>query len=91
MTRGKLHELCEIYFYQLWSFHEPHSIIKVTTILIHPAFVESNDNRNDTETLTDNEQLVLNAIQMDATITMEKMAALLGISKATVARATRSL
>ena len=41
--------------------------------------------------MTDNEQLVLNAIQMDATITMEKMAALLGISKATVARATRSL
>lgn len=71
----------------------------LTTILIHPAFAESNDNgndnrndnRNDTETLTDNEQLVLNAIQMDATITMEKMAALLGISKATVARATRSL
>ena len=71
----------------------------LTTILIHPAFMESNDNgndnrndnRNDTEMLTDNEQLVLNAIQMDATITMEKMAALLGISKATVARATRSL
>lgn len=71
----------------------------LTTILIHPAFVESNDNgndnrndnRNDTETLTDNEQLVLNAIRMDATITMEKMAALLGISKATVARATKSL
>ena len=44
-----------------------------------------------TEMITDNEKLVLNAIQMDATITMERMAAMLGISKATVARVTKSL
>jgi ATP-dependent DNA helicase RecG len=73
----------------------------LTTILIHPAFAELNDNRNDNvndnrndikdQKLTDNEQLVLNAIQMDAAITMEKMASMLGVSKATVARATKSL
>lgn len=73
----------------------------LTTILIHPAFIEMDDNRNDNvndnrndtkdQKLTDNEQLVLNAIQMDAAITMEKMASMLGISKATVARATKSL
>ena len=73
----------------------------LTTILIYPAFVELDDNRNDNvndnrndikdQKLTDNEQLVLNAIQMDAAITMEKMASMLGISKATVARATKSL
>ena len=73
----------------------------LTTILIHPAFVELDDNRNDNvndnrndikdQKLTDNEQLVLNAIQMDAAITMEKMASMLGISKATVARTTKRL
>ena len=73
----------------------------LTTILMHPAFVELDDNRNDNvndnrndikdQKLTDSEQLVLNAIQMDAAITMEKMASMLGISKATVARTTKSL
>ena len=73
----------------------------LTTFLIHPDFIVSNDDgneyaneyRNDTitEKLTDNEQLVLNAIRMDATVTIVKMVDLLGLSKATIARATKSL
>lgn len=73
----------------------------LTTFLIHPDFMVSNENgseyvneyRNDTTTekLTDNEQLVLNAIRIDATVTIVKMVDLLGLSKATIARATKSL
>lgn len=73
----------------------------LTTFLIHPDFIVSNDDgneyaneyKNDTipKKLTDNEQLVLNAIRMDATVTIVKMAGLLGLSKATITRATKNL
>lgn len=81
----------------------------LSTILIHPAFLASKDDKNEHRnehknehrnehrndntgiSLTEHEQLVLTAIRMDATITIIKMAELLGISKSTVSRATQSL
>lgn len=54
-------------------------------------YVNAYRNDTTTEKLTDNEQLVLNAIRMDATVTIVKMVDLLGLSKATIARATKSL
>ena len=69
----------------------------VTTIYIHPNFLTSNEARNEgrnevtNEELTDNEQLVINAMQMDSSITIAKMAALLGLPKTAIDRAIKSL
>ena len=73
----------------------------VTTIFIHPDFLTSNEARNEVRNearndvtngeLTDNEQLVLNVMTMDNTVTIVKMAELLGLSKSAVDRAIKSL
>ena len=69
----------------------------VTTIYIHPDFLTSNEARNErrnevaNEDLTDNEQLVMNAMQMDSSITIAKMVTLLGLPKTAIDRAIKSL
>jgi len=69
----------------------------VTTIYIHPGFLSSSEERNEerneatNEELTDNEQLVMNAMQMDSSITIAKMVTLLGLPKTAIERAIRSL
>ena len=69
----------------------------VTTIFIHPDFLTSDEGRNEErnevtkDQLTDNEQLVMNAIQMDSSITIAKMASLLGLPKTAVERAIKCL
>ena len=69
----------------------------VTTIYIHPSFLTSNEARNEgrnevtNEGLTDNEQLVMNAMQMDSSITIAKMVTLLGLPKTAIDRAIKSL
>ena len=71
----------------------------LTTFLIHPDFLPSNEGRNDGRNegrnggsggdLTDNEQLVLNTIRLDDGVTMIKMAEQTGLSKATVERVVK--
>lgn len=73
----------------------------VTTIFIHPDFLTSNETINGAingainevknTDLTDNEQIVLNAMQMDNSITIAKMTSLLGLSKTTIHRVLSSL
>ena len=77
----------------------------LTTIPIHPDFInadegineeinkEINEEINEDKNLglTDNEQLVLNAMQLDSSITIAKMCTLLGFSKATVERSINGL
>lgn len=69
----------------------------LTTIPIHPDFLVSSKSENEHENDTANgkrtasERLVLDAIQEDTTVTIQKMTTLLGISRSTVVRAIKSL
>ena len=73
----------------------------VTTIFVHPDFLASDEARNEVRNearnetpnndLTDNEQLVLNAMQMDSSITAKQMITLLGLTKSAIDRAIRGL
>ena len=73
----------------------------LTTFLIHPDFLTSDEDRNDGRNedrndgriveLTDNEQLILNTIRLDNCVTMVKMAEQTGLSKATVERVVKSM
>ena len=69
----------------------------LTTILIHPEFLTSDEVRNEVRNevgnndLSDNEKLVINAILLNDTITIVKMADMLGLPKSTVDRAIKSL
>ena len=73
----------------------------LTTFLIHPEFITSDEGRNDGRNegrndpvnmnLTDNEQLILNTIRLDEHVTMVKMAEQTGMSKATVERVVKAM
>ena len=65
----------------------------LTTILIHPDFLTSSEGRNEVinDGFTDNEKLVLNAMQMDGTITIARMTDMLGLSRSAIERAIKSL
>ena len=61
----------------------------VTTIYIHPDFATSDEPINDQ--LTNNEQLVMNAIKIDNSITITQMMTLLGLSQTTIKRIIKEL
>ena len=69
----------------------------MTTFLIHPEFITSDEGRNEgrnsveTVALTDNEQLILNTIRLDNRVTMVKMAEQTGLSRATVERVVKAM
>ncbi len=65
----------------------------LTTFLVHPEFATSNNNESEArnEELTENEQLILYAIETDAAITISSMVSLLGIPRSTVQRTIKAL
>ena len=69
----------------------------MTTFLIHPEFMTSDEGRNEgrngeeTVALTDNEQLILNTIRLDNRVTMVKIAEQTGLSRATVERVVKAM
>ncbi len=73
----------------------------LTTFLIHPDFIASNEAGNEAtneavneavnDGLTDNEKLVLNAMKLDAAITTPQMVELLGLPRTTIQRVIKSL
>ena len=69
----------------------------LTTFLIHPDFLPSNEGRNEgrneviNDGLSDNEKLVLNAMQIDGMITVAKMVDMLGLPRTAIERAIKRL
>lgn len=69
----------------------------LATFMIHPDFLPSNEGRNEgrneeiNDGLPDNEKLVLNAMQIDAMITVAKMVDMLGLPRTAIERAIKQL
>lgn len=65
----------------------------LTTFLIHPSFLTSDEGRNEgrNDGLSDNEKLIVNAMQLDSTVTVAKMVTLLGLPRTAIERAIKNL
>ena len=72
---------------------DPERLSFSSTLLIHPYFLPQNEGENEGEnkTITKNEQLILTAIEKEPSISVAKMVKELGLSKASLERAIKSL
>ena len=72
---------------------DPERLSFSSTLLIHPYFILQNEGENEGENkeITKNERMILTAIEKEPSISVAKMVKELGLSKASLERAIKSL
>ncbi len=72
---------------------DPERLSFSSTLLIHPYFIPQNEGENEGENkeITKNERMILTAIEKEPSISVAKMVKELGLSKASLERAIKSL